>query len=284
MRYFFQLGKSGASICFLELCIFESCCHYLTNQFTMPFTFSHPAIVLPIAKHSGRYLSLTGLIIGSMTPDFEYFFRMKIQSNFSHTIGGLFYFDLPVGILLSFLFHNFIRNMLYDNLPNTFRSRLEGFKTFDWNEYLKRHYFVVIISILIGAMSHLFWDSFTHIHGYSVQTFLILQRTFNLAGNQIPIYKLLQHLSSLLGGFFIVLAFFSLPKSTHILKAINLKYWFTVLIITMALISLKLIFGIDKSFFGQIFITSVDAIFVALIFTPTLMRQKARRKNTANVH
>ncbi|MFP5043018.1 DUF4184 family protein, partial [Parasediminibacterium sp. JCM 36343] len=117
----------------------------------MPFTFSHPAIVLPLTKCSRRHMSLTGLIIGSMTPDFEYFFRMKIQSTFSHTIGGLFYFDLPVGILLSFVFHNLIRDSLYDNLPKVFKSRLEVFKSFKWNEYFKQHYFVVIISVLVGA-------------------------------------------------------------------------------------------------------------------------------------
>jgi uncharacterized protein DUF4184 len=240
----------------------------------MPFTFSHPAIVLPLTKYSGRRFSLTGLIIGSMTPDFEYFFRMKIQSNFSHTIGGLFYFDLPIGILLSFIFHDFIRNSLYDNLPAIFKSRLQNFKTFDWNKYFKQHYFVVIISILIGAMSHLFWDSFTHIHGYCVQTFSVLQNTFNIAGHKIPIYKILQHLSSLLGGLFIVFAFFTLPKNAQTFQTISLKYWLTVLTITITLVSVRLAFGIDKSFLGQLFAISVDAILIALIFAPTLMRQK----------
>ncbi|SEF46838.1 protein of unknown function [Flavobacterium urumqiense] len=42
----------------------------------MPFTFSHPAIILPFLKN--KKLSATALIIGSMSPDFEYFFRMKM--------------------------------------------------------------------------------------------------------------------------------------------------------------------------------------------------------------
>jgi hypothetical protein len=42
----------------------------------MPFTFAHPAIVLPLKHLPKRWYSLTGLIIGSMTPDFEYFIRM----------------------------------------------------------------------------------------------------------------------------------------------------------------------------------------------------------------
>jgi len=43
----------------------------------MPFTFSHPAIVLPLATLRRQWISATGLIIGSITPDFEYFIRMK---------------------------------------------------------------------------------------------------------------------------------------------------------------------------------------------------------------
>ncbi|WP_240482010.1 DUF4184 family protein [Flavobacterium psychrophilum] len=39
----------------------------------MPFTFSHPAIILPLRYLPRQWFSLTGLIIGSLTPDFEYF-------------------------------------------------------------------------------------------------------------------------------------------------------------------------------------------------------------------
>ncbi len=51
----------------------------------MPFTFSHPAIILPLKYLPQNWFSLTGLIIGSLTRDFEYFIRMKVRSNYSHT-------------------------------------------------------------------------------------------------------------------------------------------------------------------------------------------------------
>ncbi len=71
----------------------------------MPFTFSHPAIVLPFGLIGQRYFSMTALIIGSMTPDFEYFLRLRVRSDFSHTLFGVFWFDLPLGIVLCFVFH-----------------------------------------------------------------------------------------------------------------------------------------------------------------------------------
>ena len=240
----------------------------------MPFTFSHPAIVLPLTKYSGRHISLTGLIIGSLTPDFEYFFRMKIESNFSHTIGGLLYFDLPVGLLLAFLFHNLIRDSLYDNLPLTFRNRLDVFKAFNWNDYFRQSYLAVIISVLVGATSHLFWDSFTHIHGYSVHTFSALRETLNIAGHDIPFYKLLQHFSTLIGGLFIAFSFYNLPTSEVSKQKISLKYWTTLLTITVLIVIIRFSFTTDKNIIGQLIVTTLSAIFMALTITPTLTRKK----------
>ena len=68
----------------------------------MPFTLAHPAIVLPLAAKKLR-MSATGLVIGSMVPDFEYFIRMRTESKYSHTLAGLFWFDLPLGLLLCFV-------------------------------------------------------------------------------------------------------------------------------------------------------------------------------------
>jgi hypothetical protein len=122
----------------------------------MPFTFSHPAIVLPLENISGKTLSLTGLVIGSITPDFEYFIRMKIQSNYSHSLPGLFWFDLPLGLLLTFIYHFIVRNQLISNLPKILNRKLSAFKHFDWLTYFKQNWIKVIVSILIGAALHLF--------------------------------------------------------------------------------------------------------------------------------
>lgn len=76
----------------------------------MPFTFSHPAIVLPFLKN--KNVSATALIIGSMSPDLEYFFRMKIQSENSHTFLGIFLIDFPLGFIVMMLFHEIIKKTI----------------------------------------------------------------------------------------------------------------------------------------------------------------------------
>jgi len=106
----------------------------------MPFTFSHPALVLSLTGKS-RPLSSNGLIIGSLTPDFEFFLRMSTHSHYSHTLSGLFWFDIPLGILLAFVFHNIVRDSLFDNLTAFLQARLKRFQQFHWNSYFRQNLF-----------------------------------------------------------------------------------------------------------------------------------------------
>jgi hypothetical protein len=134
----------------------------------MPFTFSHPALVLPARLLPKWTYSMTGLIVGSITPDFEYFIRMNVISIYSHTLWGLLYFDLPVAIAITFIFHDNVRDNLINNLPKSVQSRFTYLKSFDWNSTFRKTWPIVILSIIIGSASHIFWDDFTHVSGYFV--------------------------------------------------------------------------------------------------------------------
>jgi hypothetical protein len=240
----------------------------------MPFTFAHPAIVLPLTFLPRKWFSLTGLVIGSLTPDFEYFLRMRIQSNYSHTISGLFWFDLPLGLLLAFIFHNIVRDSLFDNLPTLLKSRLLILKQFEWNDYFKKNWFIVTLSILIGAMSHIFWDSFTHDNGYFVQRIPELTKTVDLFASQIPNFKVLQHSSTILGALVIVYALFKLPSETNVFGQFSLKYWSILAGVTLTIIASRLLSGLDYKLYGHLIVTSISAGLIALTLTPILMRQK----------
>jgi hypothetical protein len=240
----------------------------------MPFTFSHPAIVLPLTFLPRKWFSLTGLIIGSLTPDFEYFLRMRIKSNYSHTIDGLFWYDLPIGLLLAFLFHNIVRDRLFENLPTVLKSRFTTFKQFDWNKHFKQNWLVVIISILIGAASHIFWDSFTHDNGYFIQTIPTLQKSVDFSGRQIPILKILQHSSTLLGGLVIAFAIYKLPKKKSENENINLKYWVILTGLTLTITSIRLLSGLDLIQYGNVLVTAISAAMISLIVTPWLIKNK----------
>jgi hypothetical protein len=234
----------------------------------MPFTFTHPAIILPLTYLPRKWFSLTGLVIGSLTPDFEYFLRMRVKSNYSHTIEGIIWFDLPLGLLLAFIFHNIVRNSLIDNLPTFLKSKFSTFKQFEWNRLFFKNWLVVIISILIGTASHLFWDSFTHDHGYFVEAIPSLKNTIDIFRGQIPIFKILQHSSTLIGGLVIALAFYKLPTDSSMNKKINLKYWTIFAGLTLTIISIRILNGLEIKQYGNVIVTAISAGIISLILTP----------------
>lgn len=84
----------------------------------MPFTFSHAAAVLPFLNN--KKMSATALVVGSMSPDFEYFFRMKMQSELSHTFQGIYLVDFPLSFVVILAFHSVIKKPLIDNSPPFF--------------------------------------------------------------------------------------------------------------------------------------------------------------------
>ncbi len=239
----------------------------------MPFTFSHPAIILPLKYLPNNWISMTGLIIGSLSPDFEYFIRMRIQSNYSHEIIGIFLFDIPISILFAFVFHNIIRNTLFDNLPIFLKSRLATYKQFNWNKYFLKNWYIVIISIFIGAFSHIFWDSFTHSEGFFVKIISILTNEIEILHKQIPIYKLFQHLSALIGGLIIAIAFWKLPKDKNISKKINFKYWIFIVLITAIIVIFSLFNGLDYRLYGNLIVTCISATIISSILAPLISKK-----------
>lgn len=240
----------------------------------MPFTFSHPALVLPLALLPRKWFSLTGLVIGSLTPDFEYFLRMKMRSDHSHTVGGLLWWDLPLGLLLAFLFHNVVRNTLFNNLPQALHNRFSPYKEFNWNAYFKMNGPMVLVSIFIGAASHLLWDSFTHEHGYFVKVLPPLAETVGLLGVKIPAFKILQHASTLLGGLLLTAVVYQLPihQATH--HPLRIKYWTWVAVGTFLMTAFRALGGLEIKMYGHLVATVIAGFMLSLLITPVFLRQK----------
>lgn len=173
----------------------------------MPFTFAHPAIVVPLKKMKPGWFSLSGLVAGSIAPDFEYFFKFRATSTISESLLGIFTFNLPVTIGLSLLFHLIVRNPLIRHLPYPYDRRFSGFLQFNFLHYLRRHPWRFLSAALVGISSHLLLDILTSpdimtssfhklqhlgLHfslakeplqaGIGEQSFVILERSLSVAG------------------------------------------------------------------------------------------------------
>ena len=173
----------------------------------MPFTFSHPAAILPLLNKRWKMLSASGLVIGSMAPDFESFIKLGGGKIYSHTWVGVFWFDLPLALGLTFLFHLVIKKPLIDHLPSYVGERLETVRQSNWLRYFRDNIAIVLLSLLIGIVSHLLWDAATHLNLLYPDD---VSSKLKLAGKRV--YILLQYSFSIIGIIYMILYFIRLPR------------------------------------------------------------------------
>jgi hypothetical protein len=239
----------------------------------MPFTFAHPAVVLPLTKLPAKWFSLTGLVVGSIVPDFEYFLRMRVKSEYSHTIGGVFWFDLPIAIIISLLFHLIIRDSLLQNLPAIFRKRLINYPKFNWSTYIVSNWPVILVSILIGTFSHILWDSFTHGNGYFVERIPLFKNEIIFYNKPFPFFKVLQHLSTILGGLYIFYYLWTLPETSNETGQASFTYWVVFGILTCVVVFLRVFQGLEVRQYGHLIVTIISAALLAFTLTPLLTKK-----------
>jgi hypothetical protein len=124
----------------------------------MPFTFSHAAAAWPFRK---TRLEMPALVIGCFAPDFPYFMFIKRYGYIGHTLPGFFFFDLPISLVVLWLFYAYQQQPFSMLLPIGIRRRLKP-----WNGNFSfrppARLALIVVSILIGTATHILWDSFTH--------------------------------------------------------------------------------------------------------------------------
>ncbi len=151
----------------------------------MPYTLAHPAAVLSFRRVA--VFSKTALVIGAMAPDFEHLLRLEPVSLYSHSIIGLFLFCWPIGLLATWLYRKIWILPLTTLLPF-----LEQYKE-------KSNFIRDSLSIVVGASTHLLWDGFTHANRFGTQLLPSLNAKIDLFSLSIPMWNILQHLSTLIG-------------------------------------------------------------------------------------
>jgi hypothetical protein len=233
----------------------------------MPFTPAHASIVLPLLRLRPQHVSATALVIGSVAPDFEYFLKMSVSSQYSHTMLGILYFDIPFTIVLAFLFHEVVKKNLISNLPAFFQYRFQDLLSLNFKDYFKTHYWIVMISAFIGSCSHIFWDAFTHNDGFFAQRIsLYKQVVVPYDGVRYPLFYALQNISTAV-GLVIVIAYilFLKPQKHIVISRPSIAYWLLIFLISGCVIFLRFAFDIESYNLGNLVVSSVSAILVATL-------------------
>lgn len=170
----------------------------------MPFTLSHPAAAIPFLRTG---LIPSALVVGCMAPDFEYFLHFAPEGGFSHTLAGVFLFDLPWAFIVLWLFHAYAKDPFYAWLPESVQRRIRlGPAALPIRNFAE--FALVLLSILVGVATHILWDSFTHPNFWPYQHWQFLHRTvvFPVYGT-MEYLRVLQHGSTLFGAAVLALWF-----------------------------------------------------------------------------
>lgn len=246
----------------------------------MPFTFAHPLYAAPLKLAKPGWFSLTGLILGSMSPDFEYFIALEPYQTFGHSGLGLLLQAIPLSLLFAWMFHYVIKNPLADHLPGSFgmSGKARGLiERHPWRMARWRDWLVFLVSVVIGFATHVFLDAFTHLHGYFVVRWTLLNEM--LLG--YPVYKLLQHGLSLTGlAVFGIMALLWLirPASAsagnqgRVSVQAKWMYWFIVALTVVATVACKLLFSASANYIGMLVVSPISGFWLGLAVASVAFR------------
>lgn len=158
----------------------------------MPFTLSHPAIVLPLARTP---MVPSALVMGSVAPDLPYFLPASTERTLTHRFTDTITVDLGLALLLLGLFHLVLKWPLIALCPEWVRRRLAApARAFDERRMGDLGW--LLLSASVGTVSHVGWDAFTHAGAPGVRRFPALDETFVLG---LPGFKVAQYASSVIG-------------------------------------------------------------------------------------
>jgi hypothetical protein len=159
----------------------------------VPFTVSHAAAVLPLQRLGKFELPLTALMIGSMAPDFGYFFSHEASRAMTHSFAGLVRFSLPAGLAVWIFYVAVLEKATITLLTDRWHTRFAHTDAITPALMLRAG-----VAIVLGALTHLLWDAFTHRATFATEALpFLLGPTPGFAW--LPVYHLLHGLSSVVG-------------------------------------------------------------------------------------
>lgn len=167
----------------------------------MPFTPSHAVVALPFMRTP---LVPAAVAIGAMTPDLPLFVRgIGLSYGFTHDATSIV-FTTVIALVLMLLWRVVLRPALVELSPDALAARLPSeWRRTGWDAVREtmapRERFgyplVVVVSLMLGVLTHIVWDLFTHEGRWGVENVPVLQQQWGpLLG-----YKWLQHGSSVAG-------------------------------------------------------------------------------------
>jgi hypothetical protein len=182
-------------------------------------------------------LNFAALVIGSMSPDAGYFIGERSFAKLAHHPIGTVVFDIPTGLILLGIFY-LIRRELCFILPAPHRNQLTPLAHRN-PVFTVEALFIAIVSILIGAWTHIIWDQFTHDSSFLNRHFAPLRVVLlHIGAQQITISYILQYISTIIGAALLAWYYCKWLRSRPPAPTTESDTWRYLLIFGLALFSL----------------------------------------------
>jgi len=214
----------------------------------MAFTLSHCIVAIPLTKFFKQRIPFASIAIGSMTPDL--YRLLTTQSGFvSHQWTSVIVPNLFIGLLFCFLWYYIYK----PTLSYIFISKYP--KTNQSNHLIR--FFLLIIGLLLGCITHLIWDGLTHLDHRTLLFHTILSQEFIIFNQSYALHFLLQIFSSFIALPVLFYFMYQYFKNYMQLKIESLGYLKAILCIfilsTLAgsLYSFCYIFYLTPNIFNQ---------------------------------
>ncbi len=132
-----------------------------------------------------------------MVPDLAYFLPLGVRRGQSHSLQGLAWFCLPAGLLVWGLYRALVRPLAIAVAPSAVARRLRPAEP---AAFSAAGVLGATVSVVVGAVTHLVWDSFTHGSGFVVRALPLLRARIELFDGRTPqVHTLLFHASTAAG-------------------------------------------------------------------------------------
>ncbi len=243
----------------------------------MPFTPAHPAILLFLKPFKKLPVSWTALFIGSIIPDFEYFIWMSPSAYVSHTMLGIFIFNLPMTFIMAFLWHQLLFPVLIKRI-HFFHQRIQLEEYPDFMEWIKKNWILFFTSAFIGILTHLAWDSFSHADGYLVHRIPFLLEFIQIGGRAIRTCYVMWYISTLLGMSTLIFWYVDLKKlftlSTWKTFFSGNSYWGKILFTAGLIGTSRVYLGLGWNWARHLIMIAIGSLFYALLIVSWLEFRK----------
>lgn len=239
----------------------------------------------------------SAVVCGCFAPDFEYFIRLAPRGKFGHTLPGLFLFDLPFGLIMLWLFHRYAKEPLWTWLPEGLRQRTRlGPRTLPLKSPAQAA--LILVSIFVGSVTHILWDSFTHPTLWLYHHWRLLSYTVQLPLiGSVQYYRLIQHASTAIGTIVLLIWLLRWFRSTtpadsrdaHHSRASDRRVLAALSVVAVVGGTIRAFVGLERAgdlhtleiFIAEVVITTISLFWIELVIYGFLRDRTNRHRQFA---